>query len=355
MSAKSLWIGPLFGIGCVSLATIACSGDVFTAQRGELAQGGSEPTSGAAQGGKAGNPPEEVTPASGGMLGDGGAPPELPDITGGSSAGSAPHAGGSSGTGGAGGSITGGSAAGGAPHAGGSSGTGGAGGSITGGLGGLGGSGGNVIDPPIDPTCQSPIAETWTEPLSKTGLWHTAWGDPVVDTAQHRLVLSYDDVAERGAPYNGSYYVESDVTIVGGTAFTPYPYTSEVLLPTLRRDAAGSGIQLGATQYGPTSWSASGWADLSGSVIAGASKLHVVAYMQVTSKKFALKVSYAGKVYRSAWVTDFHWANTNLGVMRYVGENNSSVYSGKGDLIYVDSASGCQGLSDAAVAGLFTQ
>lgn len=41
--------------------------------------------------------------------------------------------------------------------------------------------------------------------------------------------------------------------------------------------------------------------------------------------------------------------------MRYVGENNSRVYQGNSDRIYVDPVSGCQALSDAAVAALFDQ
>jgi hypothetical protein len=59
-------------------------------------------------------------------------------------------------------------------------------------------------------------------------------------------------------------------------------------------------------------------------------------------------------VYRSGWVTDFHWPQTNLGIMRYVGENNSGVAGGS-DLIYVGAVSGCQDLTDSAVDALFAQ
>jgi hypothetical protein len=41
--------------------------------------------------------------------------------------------------------------------------------------------------------------------------------------------------------------------------------------------------------------------------------------------------------------------------MRYVGENNSRVFNSPSDRIYVDPVSGCQGLSDAAVAALYNQ
>jgi hypothetical protein len=207
----------------------------------------------------------------------------------------------------------------------------------------------SVPEPPVEP---SPIVEDWSTPLDKASDWYAAFGDPQVDTDQHQLRLSYDDVAERTQAYVGSYYAESDVTIAGKTVFTPYPYCFEVLLPSLRRDASGTGIQLGVTQYAG-SWSNSGWADASGSVIAGTTQLHVAYYVQKTAKKFALKVSYGDKVYRSAWVTDFHWAKTNLGIMRYVGENNSSVYQQGGDAIYVDQVSGWQGLDDDTVAAAF--
>jgi hypothetical protein len=39
--------------------------------------------------------------------------------------------------------------------------------------------------------------------------------------------------------------------------------------------------------------------------------------------------------------------------MRYVGENNSGVYHGGSDKIYVSPVSGCQKLSDATVEALF--
>lgn len=324
MSVKSLGIGPLFGIGVVSVlcVTAACSGDAFSSRASSLDHGGSGGTNAVdppPQAGSANNTPKGGT---GNVVeSEGGAPQEVLPTAGGM------HTGGTDGgvaSAGSGGNVV-------APP------EPGAGGDTS------------VTEPPIDPT-PTPILEDWSKPLGKATSWYTAFGDPKVDTDKHQLVLSYDDVAERTQPYAGSYYAESDVTIAGKTVFTPYPYCFEVLLPSLRRDAAGD-VELGATQYAGT-WHDSGWGDASGSVIAGTTKLHVAFYMQTTAKKFAVKVSDGDKVYRSAWVTDFHWAKTNLGIMRYVGENNSSVYAGS-DAIYVDQVSGWQGLDDAAVAAAF--
>jgi len=326
MSSKSLWIGPAFGITLVSGVLAACSGDVFKSGSTPLDHGGSEAGdtgSEAPQGGKANNTPQG---GSGSTVdaAEGGAHEVVP---------------------------------GGGTAQGGANGGGSNGGVASAGSGGVvvdppePGAGGDTSppEPPIVPT-PTPILEDWSKPLDKATDWYTAFGDPKVDTAKHQLVLSYDDVAERTQPYAGSYYAESDVTIGGKTVFTPYPYCFEVLLPSLRRNVSGD-IELGATQYAG-SWHNSGWGAASGTVIAGTTQLHVAYYMQTTAKKFAVKVSHGDKVYRSEWVTDFHWKNTDLSIMRYVGENNSSVYAGS-DAIYVDQVSGWQGLSDADVAAAF--
>jgi hypothetical protein len=345
MSSKTLWIGPLFGIVCGALAAVGCSGEAFKAGANDVDRGGSETTDTgheAAHGGKT-STPQGGSSTTGGTSEqpEGGAPTEVLPSAGSQSGGTASTHGGS------------GNATGGSGNASGAAGSGGSGGVVVdppdpGAAGDP-----NLPDPPIDPNCAHPIYENWSAPLSEGGPWRKAFGDPSVDTANHRLVLSYDDVAERTSGYEGSYYVESDVTIEGSTVFTPYPYVFEVLLPSLRRDAQGGGVELGATQYGPQTWSVSGWGAASGTIISGAKKVRVGAYVQLTAQKFGVKVSYGNKVYRSAWVTDFHWAKTNLSVMRYVGENNSGVYKGNGDLIYLDVATGCQALTDAAVETQF--
>lgn len=344
MSAKIRWIGPLFGFVCGSLAAVGCSGEAFKARANDVNHGGSEPGDTGHEAARGGNTstPKGGSSVNGGAEPEGGAPTEILPSAGSQSGGSGSTHGGSGNT--SGGSGNAGSA---------SAGSGGSGGAVIdppdpGAAGDP-----NLPDPPIDPNCAHPIYENWSAPLSESGTWRKGFGDPSVDTVNHRLVLSYDDVAERTAGYQGSYYVESDVTIEGGTVFTPYPYVFEVLLPSLRRDAQGGGVELGATQYGPQTWSVSGWGATSGTIITATKKVHVGAYMQVAAQKFGVKVSYGDQVYRSAWVTDFHWAKTNLSVMRYVGENNSGVYHGNGDLIYVDVATGCQALTDAVVEAQF--
>jgi len=209
--------------------------------------------------------------------------------------------------------------------------------------------------------CDSPIVEEWNQwlddkhdPPLEINRWRVEWGDPYVDVPGHQLVLSADDVAARNAAFVGGYYITTDVTILGGTVFTPYPYVWEVTLPSIRRNASGNGLDFGTTAYGTyNEWSASGWQGVTGA--AGGNKLRVTMYVKNGAEKAeALKVEYEGKVYRSEWVTDFHWAKTNLGMVRYVGENNSNVAGGS-DVIYVGRLGGCQNLSDAAVTALFNQ
>jgi hypothetical protein len=172
---------------------------------------------------------------------------------------------------------------------------------------------------------------------------------------QHRLVLSFDDVAQRSNAYQGSYYLEGDVTIGGNVAFTPYPYVDEVFLPTLRRGDRDFGIQLGATIYGQSrDFELSGWGNASGTIVPVATTVHVSSFVQASSKAFAVRISTGNRVYRSTWVTDFHWPNTNLGIMRFVGENNSGGTEG-GGLIFVEKQRGCQNLDDATVKRLFEQ
>lgn len=242
------------------------------------------------------------------------------------------------------------------------SGAAGAGGGVStagGGVGGAGsaGSGGAVVvvDPPT-PQCDSLVVEDWSQGLGLNSRWRVDFGDPVVDTVNHRLVLSYDDVAARNTELTGGYVIEADVTLVGGTVLTPYPYASELLLPSIRRSSTGTGIDLGSTQYGTTrTWDSAGWPGVAAS-IAGSNQVHVAMYVKNTSVKAeAVKVTYGGQVYRSNWATDFHWRQTNLGIVRYVGENNSAVFSSNSDRIYVGPLSGCEKLSDARVAALFDE
>jgi hypothetical protein len=227
------------------------------------------------------------------------------------------------------------------------------------------GSGGGVTPPdegmagepnspelPPETGCDSPVHDTWDAPLgaSHSG-WKVEFGDPRVDLASQRLIVSYDDVAARKAPLVGGYYLTAEVTFEGYTVLTPYPYVSETLLPSLRRNAAGTGIQLGSTLYGQgNAWHDELPAGFAGKTLTDTNQVLVTTYIKASSKALAVKVQSGAQIYRSGWLTGFTWPQTNLGVFRYVGENNSSVYGGASDVVYLGPVDGCQGLSDDAVS-----
>ncbi len=336
-------IGPVFGLGIPSLAAFACSGSAFSGEPTPEpepqhtdptdpvvvpSRGGAGLTTSGASG--------KAATTTGGIAGmtEGGAPAVEPQqLPGGTHAGGTPAGGG-----GAGGS---------------------AGANVTAGTGGVveppnqaTAGGPNIPDPPVDPSCASPLAEDWTHAIGSSGSnWEIQFGDPSVDVTNHRLVVTYDDVAARTTAYDGGYYVTAQVTLDGGTVLTPYPYSNEMRWPSLRR-SAGSGIELGAAKYGDTEhWTTDDWPGFSGTTIAGTTIVSVTTYVKAISKALAVKVTYGAQTYRSGWVSGFTWPQTNLGIMRYIGENNSSVHAG--DAVYVGPLRGCQKLSDAAVDALF--
>jgi hypothetical protein len=189
--------------------------------------------------------------------------------------------------------------------------------------------------------CLKPIIEDWSQPLDENADWYVDFGDPFVEPAKKRLVLSYDDVAARSGVYEGGYVISAQVTIEGSTVFTPYPYVWEVRLPSLRRTASGGGIELGRTAYGVTEvWSNDDWPDFSG-VVLPTTTVIVTQYVQADQRALAVSVTHAGKTYKTGWITGFDWPETNLGKMRFVGENNSGVYSSSSDYIFVSRVSGC--------------
>jgi len=347
IKVRALPFGHLFGFGVIAVAAFACSGTKFTGRATDPAPDDTgatvvTPSRGGAisrgSGGKAsttttGGVPDEA---------EGGATDNLPPLDG-------THTGGTNArsldTGGtnAGGTDSGGTTAGGTT-AGGTGGGTTAGGTSTGGMAGA---------PNVDPSCAAPIQEGWTAAIDTRGSdWTVAFGDPWVDVANHRLVVSYDDVASRQTAYEGGYYVAAEVTLEGGTVLTPNPYSNELRWPSLRRTGSGNGVELGADQYGVTnSWSSGDWPNFSGVTLTGTTKVLLTSYVKASAKAFAVKVTYGGKSYRSGWVSGFTWKETNLGVLRYIGENNSSAFAG--DAVYVGPLSGCQNLSDAAVQASF--
>lgn len=348
--------GVTFGLGSLWFAVLACSGSTTSREGGppepKPDQGGTldsivpsdgaavVPTTGGTVGGPAATPNGRTiggatTTTTGGSAGGAGAPTARPLRGPDRIVGDGPP-GTQAGGGGAGG--------------GGSANTGGAGGAELPNPGTAGDA--NPPDPPIDPDCRASISESWSHPIGAGSNWEVQFGDPSIDTANHRLVVSYDDVAAHTTAYEGGYYVTAKVSFDGGTVLTPYPYASnEVRLPSLRR--SGNDIELGGTMYGSTQqWTNDDWPGFSGVILAATTTVTVTTYVQATAKALAVKVTSGSRSYRSSWVSGFTWPQTNLGIMRYTGEDNSRVYWGA-DAVYVGPLSGCQKLSDAAVEAAF--
>jgi hypothetical protein len=68
----------------------------------------------------------------------------------------------------------------------------------------------------------------------------------------------------------------------------------------------------------------------------------------------AMVVSAGGSVYRSGW-TSLTWPQTNAAQFRFVGQNNSDIYNGADDYVYVGPMSGCSGYTDANIDTLYAQ
>lgn len=336
INASARASGPLFGIaialGILALSTFACGGSAFKAAPNE------EPEAtdgGATSGGKPATGSAGKASAKGGTaaLGAGGdatfEPQPQPSL-----GGSRNSNGGATGTAG--------------------KASAGAGGTIVVQPPEEGGAGEpNVPEPPLDPSCPLAITEGWTAPIDSAGSnWHVQFGDPYVDVAKHRLVVTYDDVASPLAPYQGGYFVTTEVTLEGGTVLTPYPHATEMRWPSLRR--TNGGIELGVTKYGISEdWTSNDWPGFSGVTIAGAKTVTLTTYVKATAQALAVKVTYGDHTYRSGWISGFTWPETSLGTLRYVGENNSRISSG--DAIYVGPLNGCQKLSDPAVDAAFQE
>jgi hypothetical protein len=221
------------------------------------------------------------------------------------------------------------------------------------------GGGGPEPEPQLEPEpgCDSPVHDTWDSPLGAAGApggWHVEFGDPRVDLAEHELIVSYDDVATRNAPLEGGYAMSADVTLSGYTVLTPYPYVWEVTVPSLRRNAEGTGIELGATSYGQGNvWRTDLFPGFGGVAVAGTIKARVTTYVKAESEEYAIKVEAAGKVYRSGWLGDFTWAKTNLQIFRFVGENNGYALGGDSDVLRIGKVDGCHELKDDDVAARY--
>lgn len=333
MQCVSPWLGRPFGIFVGVSLVVACSGSTFKQKEGQLETGGS---AGTASGGSETDAPGGMASGGraatrGGAGGSGGKPSAtlepLPE------AGGAPETGGTAGSAG---SELGGTA-----------------GTV---MIGAGGEGAEELEP--EPGCDSPIHDKWDSAMGSgaPGGWHVEFGDPRVDLEAHELIVSYDDVATRDQQLVGGYALAADVTLSGYTVLTSYPYVWEVLVPSLRRSADGTGIDLGATSYGlGNPWRTDLFPGFGGVSIEGTTKARVTTYVQAESEQFAIKVEAGGKVYRSGWLGDFTWEKTNLQAFRFVGENNSYASSTGSDILRIGQVDGCQKLSDADVLKRYSE
>jgi hypothetical protein len=325
MKLVSLLLGRSFGVLVGASLVIACSGSAFRGKDGQQ---------------------ELETGASGSTTASGGSETQGPDEPGGMASGgrSMPRGG----TGGSTGKAT--TTLEPLPEGGRTSETGGS---------AVIGEGGGDAGPDPEPGCDSPVHDAWDSPLGTAGSpggWHVEFGDPRVDLDAHELIVSYDDVATRNEQLVGGYVMAAEVSLSGYTVLTPYPYVWEVIVPSLRQSADGTGIDLGATSYGQgNQWRTDSFPGYGGVNVAGTTKARVTTYVQNESQQYAIKVEAGGKVFRSGWLGDFTWQKTNLQIFRFVGENNSYASAAGSDELRVGPVDGCQKLDDADVLKRYSE
>jgi len=202
------------------------------------------------------------------------------------------------------------------------------------------------------PACTQPTADNWTNALGDAGSnWQATWGDPAADPSNNRLRLSYDDVVQRSQPYAGSYYATYTVTLDGGTVFTPSPGFAGVALPSIRRAVTG-GIQFGGDAYAGQ-WSDSDPAGFAGRATPAVLSAKVTTFVKAQARQVAMKVEANGQVYRSGWISAVGPSQTDIGRLQLIGENNSAVFSGSTDYLYVGPLTGCSAYSDADLDALY--
>lgn len=218
--------------------------------------------------------------------------------------------------------------------------------------------------------CTSPIHTTWADTLHTPGAppddgahdsdWTLAHGNsstvPASNPDRSRLMLTYDDVVKKRAPVDGSFYISHELELEGATVFTPYPHTSGVLLPSIRR--SGDDMQLGGARYGVgVPWSDSEPTGFAGRRMLGTLKAVVTTYVKAQDKRIAMKVEADGVVHRSGWTAQLTDPITDMSKFSFIGENNSkgTPSDGGNNAVFVGPLGGCAGLSDAEVEALYNK
>ena len=134
--------------------------------------------------------------------------------------------------------------------------------------------------------------------------------------------------------------------------FTPSVYVDAPFLPSIRRN--GADMQLGGDSYAG-SWSDAQPAGFAGKLVRGVLTGRVTTYVKAQSKELAVKVEAGGAVYRSGWTSPFSWPQTNVAIFRLMGQNNSAIFSGSDDFVYVGPLHGCSAMNDADVETSYQQ
>ena len=112
-------------------------------------------------------------------------------------------------------------------------------------------------------------------------------------------------------------------------------------------------MQLGGDRYGGAYWSDTVPSGFAGKYLSGILTAHVTTYVKAQAKQTAMKVESGSTTYRSGWTATFTWPQTNTSQFRFIGENNSVVFSGADDYVFVGPLSICAGDSDADMDTLY--
>jgi hypothetical protein len=197
--------------------------------------------------------------------------------------------------------------------------------------------------------CPTAVNDTWTTALD-TGSWKSLWGDPRVDTTASppRLVLSFDDIAERNPNYPGGYIITFDVNMpvdrflihTNISGYTNFFY------PAFYRDP-GRPLSLRGMSYNGFMGTFGTWSGQEGP----SGTARVTIYVKAGTAMAALATS-TGLSVQSGWVP-LQSAAGATGNFGFVGTNSTDLTDGTRTAM-IGPIKGCAGLSDDQVDALYT-
>jgi hypothetical protein len=194
------------------------------------------------------------------------------------------------------------------------------------------------VRPP--PNCAHPIDDRWDYGLSSSSTpWRLAFGDPHIDTSANRLVLTYDDVAQRTALV-GSYYFSFDLDLDSNVTFYVGISNAWVLHPAIVR--SGNEIVLSGAYYSMPGIAPVG--SFTGQRLP-VGRLRVTMFADAVAKKIALYVVAGNERHASGFVTN----DQDVGGVLLIGNN-----AGAGDgPARVGPLEGCSGLTQGEVTAAY--